>query len=97
MFTFIIILFIIYNIIINIYNQTGVLFYQGVQFNNDPINESNDSILLYSIEKLKKDELVKTVKELQSKVKEDNKNYLNKCIFIYFIYIWIILFWCLWI
>ncbi len=81
MFTFIIILFIIYNIIINIYNQTGVLFYQGVQFNNDPINESNDSILLYSIEKLKKDELVKTVKELQSKVKEDNNNLKRISIF----------------
>ena len=48
-----------------------------MKLRNNNLNNSlntNDSILYYSIEKLKKDELVQTVKELQSKVKDDKKN-----------------------
>ena len=50
---FILILSVIY-IIIDITNQTGVQFSQGVHtnFNNNQINRNNESILLYSIEKL---------------------------------------------
>lgn len=70
---FIIILYIIYIIINNLHNQTGVQFVQGVHNNKNNLTNTNESILYYSIEKLKKDELVQTVKELQSKVKEDKK------------------------
>lgn len=70
---FIIILYIIYIIINNLHNQSGVQFVQGVHNNLNNLTNTNESILFYSIEKLKKDELVQTVKELQSKVKDDKK------------------------
>jgi hypothetical protein len=75
---FIIIFYIIYIIINNLHNQTRVQFIQGVHDNLNTLINTNDSILFYSIENLKKDELVKTVKELQSKVKDDkNLTFIN--------------------
>lgn len=73
---FILILYIIYIIISNINNQTGVLNIQGVHNRLNNLTNTNESILYYSIEKLKKDELVQTVKELQSKVKDDKSKSL---------------------
>ena len=71
-----ILLLFIYILINNISNQLEFFNIQGVQQNLNNRNSliNNESLLLFSIDKLKKDELVKTIKELQSKVKEDDSN-----------------------